>query len=347
MIDQMMKLAKTLTLLAMVGSLGAVELPPPDEPPAPKIETPQGQQQVQAQAQAQVQVQDGGQIQEQGPVEMPDAGAKQAYLGVGSTEVPELLSTHLGLKAGEGVVVRTLDPDGPAAAIGVQENDVLLRVGGTKVGSQDELRDAVQAHGVGDEVEIDLIQEGKPLEKTVKLGDHPGIGGAVPPMMEPMLEGLPEGQAKRVREAIEQNLRAMEGLEMPEIEQPRPEAMKQLEKRMELMFKGLNFQGGGDGGPGVQFMGSSSIRMQDPEGSVEMQSKDGSKQMRVRDSDGKIQWEGPWDTEQDKAAAPDDIRVRINRMNFDVIEDGENGGLRLQIQPGGGRMEIRPGDEEE
>jgi serine protease Do len=265
---------------------------------------------------------------------MPRVGGNVAYLGVGGVEVPELLSTHLGLKAGEGVVVRTLDPDGPAAAIGVEENDVLLRVAGTAVSGQDELRDAIQAHQSGDEVELDLIHEGKPMKKTVKLGDRPDLPGAIAPQMGPMLEGLPEGQAKRVREAIEQNLRAMEGLRMPDAEQPMPEAMKQLEKRMELMFRGLDFQGGGDGLPGMQFHGSSTIRLQDAEGSVEMQSKDGSKQMRVRDNDGKVEWEGPWDTEMDKAAAPDNIRERIERLNLDVIEDGGNGGLKLQIRPG-------------
>lgn len=328
--NQAMKLVKISMMLVMAGSLGAVELPPPDEPPAPKDDGVQ----VQGQDEADLLPGQAAEAPKQEPEAMPQVGGGVAYLGVGGIEVPELLSIHLGLKAGEGVVVRTLDPDGPAAAMGVEENDVLLRVAGTAVGSQDELRDAIQTHQSGEEVDLDLIHEGKPMKKTVKMGDRPDLPGVVAPQIAPMLEGLPEGQAKRVREAIEQNLRAMEGLQMPEVDRPMPEAMKQLEKRMEQMFRGMGFQGGGDGGPGVQFHGSSTIRLQDAEGSVEMQSKDGSKQMRVRDNDGEIEWEGPWDTEQDKAAAPDNIRERIERLNLDVIEDGDDGGLKLQIRPG-------------
>jgi len=331
MMNHAKKLAGISALLVIAGSLGAVELPPPENPPAPDDAAVQAQSQVDVEVDVEEQAADPPKV----PAAMPEVGAVQAYLGVGGTEVPELLSTHLGLKIGEGVVVRTLDPEGPAAGMGVQENDVLLRIAGTAVGTQDELRDAIQAHGAGDEVELDLIQEGKPLKKTVKLGERPAMPGAVAPQMVPMLEGLPEGQAKRVREAIEQNLRALEGLKMPELEQQAPEAMKQLEKRMELMFRGLGEKDGG-----IQFMGSSTVRLQDAQGSVEMESKDGSKQMRVRDNDGKVEWEGPWDTEQDKAAAPDNIRERIDRLNLDVIDDVENGGLRLQLRGGVGGLEL-------
>jgi hypothetical protein len=229
-------------------------------------------------------------------------------------------------------------------AAGIEERDVLLRVGGKAIGNQNDLRDVVQARQVGDEVELDLIHEGKPLKKSVRLAERPALGLADPAGEDELLEGLPEGQAQRVAEAIEQNLRALEGLKMPDldVQQPMPEAMKQLQKRMELLFEGgMNFDGDNDGD--VRVRGSSSIRMQDPEGSIEMQSRDGSKQMRVRDKAGEIQWEGPWDTEQDKAAAPDDIRERIDRMNFDVIGGGAGGGaFKLEIRPGGQGLQVWP-----
>jgi hypothetical protein len=143
------------------------------------------------------------------------------------------------------------------------------------------------------------------------------------------LDGLIEEQAKRVREAIEQNLRAFEdkqGDGPPRV----PEAMKQLERQMQFMFRGG--LGDEDHG-GMHLDNSASIRMADPEGSVELQTKDGSRQVRVRDHEGNIQWEGPWDTEQDKAAPPDEVRARIERLNLGMIEDQEGGGLRLKIQP--------------
>jgi hypothetical protein len=322
----------------MFAPVSAVELPAPPPPPppadevaapeqAPRPDAPAPEAPPAAEADApDPRVEVAPEPLPAAPEAIPQAGAAEAFLGVGGTEVPELLAIHLGLQDGQGLVVRTLDPNSPAAAAGIEENDVLVKVDGKPVASQRELREAVVARKPGDEVNVDVIQRGKPATKAVKLGERPAIGmagGAIP------LEGLAEEQAKRVREAIEQNMRAFEGLQGGG-EEIVPEAMKQLEKRMQFMFRGL---GGGDGG--IQLQNSASIRMADPQGSVELQSKDGSKQIRVRDNDGKVQWEGPWDTDQDKAAAPDDIRARIERLNLGMIEDNAGGGLRLQILPRG------------
>ena len=303
----------------------ADEAAAPAEAPAPDAPQPEAVPAPEAEAPAAEAPPAGDAAQ---PEAIPQAkpGA-EAFLGIGGAEVPDLLAAHLGLQEGEGLVVRTLDPNGPAAGAGIEENDLLLKVDGKAVGSQRELREAVVARAPGDEVQVELIHRGKPATKAVKLGERPDFGlagGAIP------LEGLAEEQAKRVREAIEQNMRALEGLKGGDGE-ALPDALKQLEKRMQFMFRGL---GDGDEG-GIQFQNSASVRMADDEGSVELQSKDGSKQIRVRDNQGEIQWEGPWDTEQDKAAAPDDIRKRIDRLNIGMIEDNEGGGLRLRILPQG------------
>ena len=80
------------------------------------------------------------------------AAANRAYLGVGGSQVPELLGEHLKLEPGHGVVVRSLDPAGPAAKAGLVQNDVITKVGGKPVGSHDGLREAVSAMKPGDEV---------------------------------------------------------------------------------------------------------------------------------------------------------------------------------------------------
>ncbi len=53
-----------------------------------------------------------------------------------------------------------------------------------------------------------------------------------------------------------------------------------------------------------------------------MKQSKGSKESRVFDKEGKLLWEGPYDTEQDKAAVPDDIRERIERLDFDINHKG-------------------------
>jgi hypothetical protein len=71
--------------------------------------------------------------------------------------------------------------------------------------------------------------------------------------------------------------------------------------------------------------------MMDDQGSVEIKSNDGSKEVTIRDKGNNITWTGPWDTEQDKAAAPEDVRTRVERLNFDTKFKGN--GLRLQMRP--------------
>ncbi len=68
--------------------------------------------------------------------------------GTGTTQLPRLgLSLAPANKVdgagSEGVVITQVDPDGPAAAQGFRTGDVILDVGGKRVGSPDEVRKAI------------------------------------------------------------------------------------------------------------------------------------------------------------------------------------------------------------
>src|SRR5438105_15924985 len=47
------------------------------------------------------------------------------YLGVETSEVPSVLCDQLGIQKGFGLVVDYVVPDGPAAAAGVHQNDII------------------------------------------------------------------------------------------------------------------------------------------------------------------------------------------------------------------------------
>ncbi|MCX6877355.1 MAG: PDZ domain-containing protein [Verrucomicrobia bacterium] len=264
------------------------------------------------------------------------------YLGIGSSHVPEVLAAHLGLKTDEGIVIRALDPEGPGAKAGLAEHDVITRVGGQAVGSHADLVKQIQSHRPGDEISLDLIHQGKPATKAITLAARPDGGGlaAAPPELDNlMLDGMPQEQAKRIQEAIDRQLRGMQGgAAIPGAVPQMNEAMKELQKRMaEAMKNGMPRPGGG-----LKVQGSAVFRMVDETGSIEMKSVDGGKEATVRDKDHKITWTGPWDTAQDKAAAPPAIRARIEKLNLD---DNFNGnGLRLQF---GGDGLIQPEAEPE
>ncbi len=312
-----MKVMKTNLQLLIPSGLAALLFtpvlaiePPADDAPPPASPQPQAQPAPRAAA----------------PAAAPAPAHQVApYLGVGSSHVPDVLAAHLGLKPEEGVVVRALDPNGPAAKAGLAEHDVITRIAGQPVGSQADLTKAVQSHQVGDEIAIDLVHQGKPATKSATLVPRPDGGGIAlaPEKMEDfMLEGMPDDQAKRIREAIDRQLRGMPGA--PEMGDAMKNAQKRMEEAQKRMADAMK-QGAG----GFKMQSSATIRIRDDQGSVELKSVDGGKEATIRDLNDKETWTGPWDTEQDKAAAPPEVRARIEKLNLDPNFKGQ--GLRLHL----------------
>ena len=271
------------------------------------------------------------------PAAPPKAQVESAFLGVVSSEVPDMLADHLALKSGEGVIVRSLVPDGPAAQSGMAVHDVITKVAGQPVGSPLEISKQVSGHQPGDSISIDLIHQGKPSTLEVTLGTRPTeIADNAPHTLNQLdLENLPKELADRVRDAIAGNIGGFDlggdpGQAPPQIE----EAMRDLQKRMQGAIGQAGFPLPGGGVGKVQIQGGGIFRQMDPQGSVEVKANDGAKEVTVRDPQGNVTWSGPWDTAQDKAAAPADIRQRVDALNID--DSFKGGGLRLQMRPAPG-----------
>ncbi len=262
-----------------------------------------------------------------------------AFLGIVSGEVPEILTDHLGLNSGEGVIVRSLVPDGPAARAGVAVNDVITKVSGKAVGSPAEISCHITDLKPGEKVTLDLIHKGKPLTLDATLGARPAdlaVAGEAIPMDGLDLEGLPKELAERVRDAIAGKVGRLElGEDALQIPQQMDQAMRDAQKQLhdaDQQLQGAQQRLHGNlklnlGGGKIQIQSGATFRMQDPHGSVEMKSKDGSKEITVRDPQGTVTWSGPWDTAQDKAAAPAEIQERVKNLNLDGSVVG--GGLRI------------------
>ena len=249
------------------------------------------------------------------------------YIGVILDPVPDLLSSHLKLAAGEGLVVGELVAGGPAEKAGLAVNDIITHVDGVPVGSPEQVRESVEKHEIGDVVKLDVIHDGEKSAVSVTLGEAPDLPQAGMALngadnLNGFLENLPEKHADVMRKAMEQRLQALgqldDGGNMPDNWQ------RDLFRRMELRM--------GAGGEGLDlgdFQAESSVRLLDDQGSIEMKGVDGSKEVRVFDKGGKLVWEGPYDTDQDKAAVPDDIRERIEKV--DLKMDFNGNGIQLKL----------------
>ena len=266
----------------------------------------------------------------------PAPKAQPAFLGVISMPVPDILVDHLGLKKDGGIVVQALCPlDGPAAKAGVAVNDVITRIGDQPVTSPSDLTKSVSSHKPGDKVHLDLIHLGKAAGIDVTLGTRPDDLATInrnPPdhnQLDRLLEGMPKELADRVRRGIAGNLGDADMDVQEGVLEMAPQ-MQELKKRMEKAMQGMNGQALVPGiVPKIDIQQGATFRMMDNEGSIELKSNDGGKEVTVRDKDNKISWSGPWDTDQDKAAAPAEVRKRMERLHLDTQFQGN--GLRLHL----------------
>jgi membrane-associated protease RseP (regulator of RpoE activity) len=257
---------------------------------------------------------------------------QSGFLGAILADVTKELADHLALKPGEGVSVNAVMPDGPAATAGLQPHDIITKVDGKAAGSPQELTALIGDSAPGTKVTLDIIRKGDPANLDVTLGERPEQGVAAQPdaMDELPLDGVPPEFAKRLRRMIEGNVGRFD-LQFNDAAGGIHDIAPQLENQIEQLKKqigGLDqaeFPQLPDLPDAIQSKATSKIRVMDENGSVEIASTDGAKEVTVRDKDDKVVWTGPWDTDQDKAAAPDDVRKRVERF------DSGEGGMKFNL----------------
>ncbi|WP_411826974.1 PDZ domain-containing protein [Luteolibacter sp. AS25] len=254
----------------------------------------------------------------------PEKLASIPFIGLSTVPLPEMVAAHVDVEPGTGLIIRTIMPESPAANAGLSVNDIILKVEDEAMSSPEQLSSAILKREIGERLNLSLIHNGNPSKVAITLGERPAHMTMNIRPADPMLEGLPQANADRLRELIERNLGEFEG--NPEIAKM-DETLRLMRERMN---QGLQNDAGAESrvGPagGFEFQQNSTVRMMDEDGSVELKSSNGSTEVTVRDKSGKIVWSGPWDTEQDKAAAPDDIRPRIDR-----VDSGGGSGFRFHF----------------
>jgi membrane-associated protease RseP (regulator of RpoE activity) len=168
--------------LVAVGAEGDMDMaspsgPPETQAPAPIPAQPQTQTQPQEQrkqAHAQEQIQSAG-----------------GYLGVLLGPVPFPLRAQLGplLPPGQGIMIRDVVPDSPAARAGLKTYDILVGYDEQKLYSPDQLTYLVRADKSDTTITLNVVHNGRPQQTEVTLGEAPQTGEneyGYPQMMPPM-----------------------------------------------------------------------------------------------------------------------------------------------------------------
>ena len=114
---------------------------------------------------------------------------QRGRIGVVIQDLTPDLAEALDLDIERGAIVSRVESGSPAQAAGVEAGDVIVAVGGSKVESSRDLRNAIGLVRVGEEIEIDVRRERRRIRLTVQVGGARAgapLGAIEPP---PALQG--------------------------------------------------------------------------------------------------------------------------------------------------------------
>ena len=98
---------------------------------------------------------------------------ERGYLGVGLQPLDENIAAALGLPKDRGELVRSVVPGEAAARAGIQQGDVILRVGGREVTPDETVSYLIANTPVGSRVPLDIIRDGRRQTLQVQVGQRP------------------------------------------------------------------------------------------------------------------------------------------------------------------------------
>ena len=98
---------------------------------------------------------------------------ERGYLGVGLQPLDENIAESLGLPKDRGEIVRSVVPGEPAAKAGIQQGDVILKVGDRDVTPEETVSYLIANSSVGTRVPLEVIRDGRRQTLTVQVGQRP------------------------------------------------------------------------------------------------------------------------------------------------------------------------------
>ena len=269
------------------------------------------------------------------------------FLGVETSSVPRVVSEQLGLPKGFGLVVDYVVPDGPAAAAGVQQNDIIKMMNDQILMDPDQLAKLVRSYPEGTNVTLTILRKNSETKVTVKLGkkevrqrDHDYGMFNMDNMNEKMQalndkmkdfkfdfktpdfdpairETVKNAQREAMRATAEARARAREEAQRArdqaqrnrdEAQRARDEARRSSrEMRLFSSDKGTMKSTTID-------LGKATIVFTDDKGEMKIETVNGKKILTAKDPQGRLLFSGPVDNQEELDKVPADLRQRYDKL---------------------------------
>ncbi|MGH7983193.1 MAG: S1C family serine protease [Candidatus Udaeobacter sp.] len=290
----------TIAAIGMLPILGFAQTPPaPPEPPAPPHPP--------------------------GPPGRHERGPKvpMTFLGVETSQVPDVVSEQLGLAKGLGLVVEYVEPNSPAASAGVQQNDILKMLNDQILIEPSQLRRLLQTFPEGTEVTLTILRKGKEQKITAKLAKkevpqrHSMIPGGNHDWHWDFDETGDVGeQMQELKEQLKEQLGdAQRGIIGGAVMQAHEAARRAREdaRRAAGEIRILSRDNGALRATKID-LGNAQIVFSDDKGEMKLENVDGKKLLTVKDPQGKLLFSGPIESKEDLDKLPADVRERYEKL---------------------------------
>jgi S1-C subfamily serine protease len=99
---------------------------------------------------------------------------RRGFLGIGAQAVtiPAALASAAGVSQESGLVVVSVEPDGPAERGGLILGDVIVTIAGEPVKTVEDLQDRLSGDWVGRPIPIQILRGGTSQELSVTVGER-------------------------------------------------------------------------------------------------------------------------------------------------------------------------------
>ena len=98
---------------------------------------------------------------------------EHAFLGVRPAPLTPQIAERFGIDTDEGILVFSVVPGSGADEAGVQEGDIVTRIGETPIHQVEDLLSLLRERAPGDEIELRVLREGEEQTIPVTLTDRP------------------------------------------------------------------------------------------------------------------------------------------------------------------------------
>jgi S1-C subfamily serine protease len=122
---------------------------------------------------------------------------QRAWIGVGYQDLTPELATAMKVAAGSGALINSIADASPAAKAAIKSGDIIASVAGKPVHGGHELIREILAHDVGQQIQLEIVRDGKHYGTNVVLAARPEPAVAPVPAQQAVIPQSGMGLAVR------------------------------------------------------------------------------------------------------------------------------------------------------